>query len=107
METMDAGATALQKRGRGAARAKKPPEPRRENAGTYAVQWNSSLNDFLAFLVALKMACSEMVASLTPRDEPRCKMKTFSESASRASYLGVEAENTAIWQRGQPKSVKC
>src|SRR5881628_1294814 len=107
METMDAGATALQKRGRGGVRAKKQPVPRRENAGTYAARWNLSQNDFPAFLVALKMACFGMVASLTPRDEPRCKMKTFSESASRASYLGVEAENTAIRQQVQPKPVNC
>jgi hypothetical protein len=54
METMEAGATALQKRGRGGVQAEKRLVPRRENAGTYAVQWNLSQNDIPAFLVALE-----------------------------------------------------
>src|SRR2546429_2013003 len=102
---MDAGATALQKRGRGGARAEKPLEPRRENAGTYGAQWNLSQNDFPAFVVALKMACFGMVASLTPRDEHRCKMKTFSESASRASYSRCWCRKHSDLATRQPKSV--
>src|SRR5882724_2584385 len=69
MEGMEASGAESRREGYGGVRVEKQLEPRRENAGTCGAQRNLSRNDFPAFLVALKMACSGMVASLTSRDE--------------------------------------
>src|SRR5882724_7228872 len=69
MEGMEASGAELRREGCGGVQAEKRLVPRRENAGTYAVQWNLSQNAFPTFLVILKMACSGMVASLTSGDE--------------------------------------